>query len=42
MVFAKAVTDQVGYAIPVARVTEILAAAGDSTESVPTGQCVVS
>ena len=42
VVFAKAVTDQVGYAIPVARVTEILAAAGDSTESVPTGQCVVS
>ena len=42
VVFAKAVTDQVGYAIPVDRVNEILAAAGNSTEAVPTGQCVVS
>ena len=42
VVFAKAVTDQVGYAIPVDRVNEILAAAASSTEAVPTGQCVVS
>ncbi|QMS55555.1 MarP family serine protease [Kocuria varians] len=42
VVFAKAVTDQVGYAIPVARVTEILDAAEQSTQAVSTGQCVAS
>lgn len=41
VVFAKAVQDQVGYAIPVDRVREVLTAAGDSTESVATGECVV-
>ena len=42
VVFAKAVKDQVGYAIPVQRVGEILDAAGDSTAAVPTGQCVAA
>lgn len=40
VVFAKAVEGEAGYAIPVDRVTEILASAGDSTAPVPTGQCV--
>ena len=40
VVFAKAVGGEAGYAIPVDRVTEILASAGDSTAPVSTGQCV--
>ena len=36
----QAVEGEAGYAIPVDRVTEILASAGDSTAPVPTGQCV--
>ena len=42
VVFAKAVQDEVGYVIPVDRVREILRAAGQSTEAVPTGECVAS
>ncbi|RLY94285.1 serine protease [Kocuria tytonicola] len=40
VVFAKAVQGEAGYVIPVDRVQQALAAAGDSTRTVATGQCV--
>ena len=40
VVFAKAVQGEAGYVIPVDRVQEALTAAGDSTQTVATGQCV--
>ncbi|RKQ37062.1 MarP family serine protease [Kocuria tytonis] len=40
VVFAKAVQGETGYVIPADRVAEVLAATGDSAQTVTTGECV--